>query len=263
MARWVATRRFRALLPWQSWTILIYMTTTTSEVTEPPPTDALPERAALIAVAVTVLIFGVLSMLGVPDGSAAPLVLSDARLARALGVQLVISGTLGMWLWRRGWRPQRTATRPFAGMDLLRALVLWVVALLGVAVWLLVCRALFPDLFTVALGTQIIGRPSLPLVVPFVIFNAVFEELLWLSLCLVAFRRFGVGVAAAMSVGLRVMLHAYQGPLVLITIVPMGIAFTAYYLRTRRLWPVVLAHAFQDLLALGALASGWSRPGTI
>jgi membrane protease YdiL (CAAX protease family) len=47
--------------------------------------------------------------------------------------------------------------------------------------------------------------------------------------------------------------HAYQGPLAVVTVVPIGILFTAYYLRTRRLWPVVVAHAFQDILALEIL----------
>jgi len=237
------------------------MTTAATQVSEPPPADALPDRVALAAVMLTVLLFVSLSALG-SDGESAPLVLNDARLAGAFVVQLVLSGTLGIWLWRHGWRPHRSATRPFTGVDPLRALGVWAAALLGVAIWSLVCRALFPSLFTVAIETEVVGRPSLSLVVPFVIFNAVFEELLWLSLCLVAFRRFGLGIAATVSVTLRVLVHAYQGPLALITIIPMGVIFTLYYVRTRRLWPVVLAHVFQDLLSLGALATGMSSVET-
>ena len=235
------------------------MTAAASEASRPPFPDMLPERTALAAVTLTVLLFLSLSTVGA-DGSSAPLVLSDARLAGAFAVQIIVASTLGVWLWRRGWRPHRSATHPFTWRDPLRGVGVWAAALLGVAVWSAVCHALFPNLFAVAIGTQVVGQPSLSLVIPFVIFNAVFEELLWLSLCLVAFRRFGLGIAAAVSVTLRVLVHAYQGPLALITIVPMGVAFTLYYLRSRRLWPVVLAHVFQDLLSLGALATGVTRP---
>jgi membrane protease YdiL (CAAX protease family) len=82
----------------------------------------------------------------------------------------------------------------------------------------------------------------------------VFEELLWLGLGLAAFRRLGIVPAAAVSVGLRLLAHAYQGPLALVTVLPIGVLFTAYYIRTRRLWPIVVAHAFQDTLALSLLA---------
>jgi membrane protease YdiL (CAAX protease family) len=46
----------------------------------------------------------------------------------------------------------------------------------------------------------------------------------------------------------------------LVAILPIGVVFTGYYVRTRRIWPVVLAHGFQDLLALGYLAIG--SPGS-
>ena len=109
--------------------------------------------------------------------------------------------------------------------------------------------------------TEWTGRPHVAIVVAFVLFNALFEELLWLGLGLTALRRFGVAGAGVMSVGLRLLIHAYQGPLALVSIIPMGTVFTAYYIRSHRLWPVIIAHAFQDLLALGALAIGASGRG--
>jgi membrane protease YdiL (CAAX protease family) len=35
----------------------------------------------------------------------------------------------------------------------------------------------------------------------------------------------------------------------------VAIVFTVYYVRSRRLWPVIVAHAFQDTLALSILAN--------
>jgi membrane protease YdiL (CAAX protease family) len=117
------------------------------------------------------------------------------------------------------------------------------------------CRALFPDLFRVASQTQITGAPNFSLSLVFSVYNAVFEELLWLGLGITAFRRFGVGWASVISIAMRLLAHAYQGPLALVTVLPVSILFTVYYVRARRLWPVVVAHAFQDTLALSLLGS--------
>ena len=231
------------------------ITATTSRAVQ-LETDALPKRAAAIGLLVPALLFTTLPILTGLDGSSGPIALSDARLGRALAMELLLSATVGAWLWRLGWRPFRTATRPFAWGDLLRGLSLWVALITAVLCWALVCRTLLPDTFAAASETQITGRPHLGIVVPFTLFNAVFEELLWLGLGFAAFQRLGIGLAGVLSAGLRLMVHAYQGPLALITIVPFAALFTIYYIRTRRLWPIIVAHAFQDLLSLGLLAVG-------
>jgi membrane protease YdiL (CAAX protease family) len=196
-----------------------------------------------------------LSAVSREDGSAGPIALSDMALAQGVAVELVLSLTVGFWLWRRGWRPQRTATHPLVPLDVARGLALWVSAIVAVGCWALVCKAVFPDLFRVAKQTDMVGAPNLWVAAGFSIFNAVFEELLWLGLGFAAFRRFGDGLAATISVGLRLLAHRYQGPLALVTVLPVGLLFTLYYLRTRRIWPVVVAHAFQDTLALSLIAS--------
>jgi membrane protease YdiL (CAAX protease family) len=217
------------------------------------PTDQLPERVAAVALLIPVLLTSVLPWLTGVDGSSGPIELTERELAWGLGFELLLSAGFGLWLWRRGWRPQVSATLPFGPRDLARGMGLWVLAILSVAVWAAICREIMPDLITIADQTEVIGAPRPWITVPFSIFNAVFEELLWLAIGLVAFRRLGLPLAGAISVGLRVFAHAYQGPLALVTIVPIGIVFTAYYIRTRRLWPVVVAHAFQDILAFELL----------
>jgi CAAX protease family protein len=221
--------------------------------------DALPARAAAIGLLIPAFLFTALPALSGINGSSGPIAITSARLARSLFLELVLSATLGAWLWRRGWRPFRTATRPFNWRDLFRGLGLWVTLLVVVVCWAWVCRAVFPTLFGAASEAQITGRPHFGIVVPFVVYNAIFEELLWLGLGFAAFERLGTGLAAGISAGLRLMLHAYQGPLALITIVPVAVIFTLYYVRTRRLWPIIAAHAFQDLLSLGVLAAGGLR----
>jgi membrane protease YdiL (CAAX protease family) len=219
-------------------------------------TDALSPRAAALGLLLPAFLFSALPLLTGLDGSSGPIALSNTRLGRALAMEFLLAATVGAWLWRLGWRPHRTATRPFVWADLVRGAALWVALIGAVVCWALIFRALLPDVFAAASETEITGRPSLAIVVPFVLFNAVFEELLWLGLGFAAFQRLGIGLAGVLSAGLRLMAHGYQGPLALITIVPFAIVFTIYYIRTRRLWPIVVAHALQDLLSLGALAVG-------
>jgi membrane protease YdiL (CAAX protease family) len=196
-------------------------------------------------------------------GEPGEITMSSARLGGTLAAELLLAATVGTWLWRQGWRPHRTATLAFVPRDVLRALGVWLLALAVYWGWAVACHYLVPELTAAALSTQVHGRPSLGVVVALSLANAVFEEFLWLGLGVAALRRCGLGVASLISIGLRTLMHAYQGPLALVAILPLGIVFTAYYVRTRRLWPVVLAHAFQDLLVLGSLAVRASGGGAV
>jgi membrane protease YdiL (CAAX protease family) len=216
--------------------------------------DGLSERAAAIGLLIPVLLMVGLAALTPTDGSAAPITISDAELLQGLAVELFLTVTLGVWLWRSGWRPHRSATLPFHHQDLARGMGLWVSAILAVAFWAMLCRAVAPDLLAISKETQLLGAPQFWVSLSFSIYNAAFEELLWLGLGMAAFRRFGVAPAAAVSIALRLLAHAYQGPLALVTVLPIGVLFTVYYVRTRRIWPIVVAHAFQDTLALTLLA---------
>ena len=55
---------------------------------------------------------------------------------------------------------------------------------------------------------------------------------------------------------LRLAIHLYQGAIGVVSVLPIGILFAVYYLRTGKLWPVVVAHAAMDLVALGMFAGG-------
>jgi CAAX protease family protein len=225
------------------------------------PAEELSERVAAAALLIPVVLMLLLSAITRGDGSSRPIALSDAVLARGLGVELLLMATIGFWLWRRGWRPFRTATFPLVQLDVIRGLALWVCAILGVAIWASLCRAVFPNLFEVAKHTEIVGGPNIWVSLSYSVVNAVFEELLWLGLGFAAFRRFGLAVSGTVSVALRLLAHGYQGPLALVTVLPVGALFTLYYVRTWRLWPVIVAHAFQDTLALSLLARHHSSSG--
>jgi CAAX protease family protein len=221
------------------------------------PAEQLSERVAVAGLLIPLVLMLLLSIVSGRgrDGSSGPIALSDAVLVQGLLIELLLMATVGWWLWRRGWRPLRTATFPLVQLDVIRGLALWVCAILAVGIWASLCRAVLPNLFEVAKHTEIVGGPRFGVSLSYSIVNAVFEELLWLGLGFAAFRRFGNAVSATVSVALRLLAHGYQGPLALVTVLPVGVIFTLYYIRSKRLWPVVVAHAFQDALALSILAN--------
>lgn len=233
----------------------------------PPPavdSQGLTPRATTYAL-LTPVILSLTLMAFLPQryGSPGVIIMSGARLASTAGTELLLAFTVGGWLVHQGWRPQRTATLAFVPRDVLRALGLWCMALIALWCSALVWRTVAPNVLADALGVQIVGRPSAGIVVLLSAINAVVEEFLWLGLGVAALRRYGLGFACIVSVALRTMLHIYQGPLALIAILPLGVVYTAYYVRTRRIWPVVLAHCLQDLLSLGLIVAGATRPGAV
>jgi uncharacterized protein len=198
-------------------------------------------------------------------GASGVILVSSERFVGTLAIEIVLVATLGTWLWRQGWRPHRTATAPFALWDVLRGIGVWLAAYISYVAWALLWFFLTPETIAGAFAVEHVGQPALWIVFTVSALNAVFEEALWLGLGVAALHAAGVRlrVAATISLTLRVLVHAYQGPLALVAILPLGAIFTTYYVRTRRLWPVVVAHAAQDLLALTLIILRASGGGAV
>jgi membrane protease YdiL (CAAX protease family) len=91
------------------------------------------------------------------------------------------------------------------------------------------------------------------LIAAYSLVDPLFEELVLLGFVRAAFRSSPVWQVFLLSLALRGAAHTYQGVFAALTVIPVGFIFTWYYLRTGRLWPVVLAHSIQDMLALSLL----------
>jgi membrane protease YdiL (CAAX protease family) len=98
---------------------------------------------------------------------------------------------------------------------------------------------------------RITGTVSAFTVITTAIINPVFEEFLWIGYAIPAVgARYGLHIAIAVSIALRVAVHAYQGSLAFVTILPISLVFTWYSIRTSRLWPLIVAHVPANGLAL-------------
>jgi membrane protease YdiL (CAAX protease family) len=169
--------------------------------------------------------------------------------------EVVVGLILILLLRRRGWRLQQM-TLPLAPRDVLRGFGLWLLAML--AAWAVVASlgTLSPTYAAEVRGTRMVGDPtSTLLIVAVVLINPLYEELVYLGFVPAAFPNSPTWQILLLSTALRVLVHTYQGILSLLFILPWGVVFAVYYLRTRRLWPVVLAHALQDAIGFALISS--------
>jgi uncharacterized protein len=60
----------------------------------------------------------------------------------------------------------------------------------------------------------------------------------------------GFWFAVNVSAGIRLSYHLYQGPIGVAGLVPLGLIFGAWYAKTGRLWPLVIAHVAMDIVGL-------------
>lgn len=181
--------------------------------------------------------------------------------------QLVSWGLLGLYLlWRSGIRPSgiglgRLRWRP----DVLGGLGL--AALIGIPGLLLYIGAR-----AVGLNAQV--EPSalhnswwrIPLLVLAAFANGFAEEVVVVGYLITRLRELGMTNRAAMlaSSALRALYHLYQGFGAGLGNLVMGFVFSYAWLRTGRLWPLVIAHGVIDTVAFVGYVlltghTGWLR----
>jgi membrane protease YdiL (CAAX protease family) len=88
-------------------------------------------------------------------------------------------------------------------------------------------------------------------VLAFSLLNAFFEEVLLLGYIVgLAGERGRMVDGIWATVAIRFLCHVYQGTWVAIEVAAMGVAFGYLFARTRRAWPLVIAHATYDAAVL-------------
>ncbi len=84
---------------------------------------------------------------------------------------------------------------------------------------------------------------SLAVVGSLVIVNALYEELFAAGYVMAALKEKGLGeLGLNLSVAIRILLYIFQGVAGVLVMVPVGLILGFWYLRTGRLWPLILAH---------------------
>lgn len=179
---------------------------------------------------------------------------TNQNMLLSLAIQLVFAAAMLAFLSRRNWKPIAVAGTP-EPRDFLRGLGLWFGLLIGFYLTLLALNIAIPGFVARGLPRPFTGVLSPPVIVAAAIIDPIFEEFFFLGYAIPALgNRFGIRPAFALSVLLRVAAHAYQGRLAIIAILPVALVLTGYFVRTGRIWPVVVAHVIQDAIALSVMA---------
>jgi membrane protease YdiL (CAAX protease family) len=177
-------------------------------------------------------------------------VFDASRVFALLGAEALLTIGFVPFLRIRGWTVRRV-TAPWEARDIWRAVAifaaLWAIELcIGYAKLLVGLPRQMP-------AARVTGNEPWLLIISLSTVDPVFEEFLYLGFAFNAMKRYGVAVAVTLVVCLRVAIHVYQGPSALVAQLLFAVLLTTYYARTRRLWPVVMAHGITDLVAFGAV----------
>ena len=205
---------------------------------------------------IVLLAFGLFSaasvkmLFGPLTGRAAAL-FDDQRVWTLLAYQLSVAPIIAYILWQRGWAWADFAVR-FSVRGVLQGMGLAAVAyMLSKAALLLIS-----PFATASVAPAMAAAPaaaSLPLagVLLAAIVKPFFEEVLVCGYVVQSLRgRFGIALAVNASIALRMSFHLYQGPTAFLNFAVFGLLFTLFYVRTGRLWPLIVAHAILEVVQL-------------
>lgn len=177
-----------------------------------------------------------------------PTPISNDALVGLVIYEVVILTAMGTFLAIRGWRlPDLgvTLTLKDTGIGYLLAAVSYAAYVIAWMVYSLFAGSADAGNELVSPGLQASTVVILSAV------NGFFEELFVCGYLINALKKKrSVVFAINVSVAVRLAYHLYQGPLCVLNIVPMGLIFGYWFARTGRLWPLIVAHALLDFLAL-------------
>jgi len=180
-----------------------------------------------------------------------PVEFTDGGLAAVILFQ-VFSGVLALGVLRlNGWR-RADLDLDFSFWDVGIAFLLFMGVLFLHNLTFATIHVVAPD-SPLLQGLSAGGHLTFPILVLMCIINPLFEEGILLGYVMKVLRPQGFAVACGVSLIFRLCTHLYQGPFAVVSILPVGLLFSIYYWRSRRIWPVVLAHVLLDLVPLSAL----------
>ena len=198
------------------------------------------------------------SILSIGQADIPPLQLTNAGLIAILIVELMQSLFLIWFLRIRGWTLEKLGlgvtfrgTAYGVALIIITLATLWVVQRL--AQWAL------PIDMEAAVARYPTASPNLSMHLVFLVstVNGIFEEVFVAGYVITALAPVrGMWTGINVSTGVRLLYHLYQGPMGILSVVPVGLLFGYVYARSRQLWPLILAHIVIGIIDLSLGPSG-------
>jgi uncharacterized protein len=173
---------------------------------------------------------------------------SDPSLMSIAALECIFALGALMFLQYRGYSLGELIPIPTLRGTLVGALLYGCILL----VWTLAVAAFSIDQSSTQPIAKIVAnaKPSLAVVLVLSAVNGLYEETFLLGYLLRGLTAYGASFAVGVSLLIRVLYHLYQGPVGTVSVLLFGLVVSLYYLRTRSLWPTVVAHALGDAVAL-------------
>jgi len=191
---------------------------------------------------------------------------SSLYLSNAIFVEVLGLALLGYVLYRQG-RSFREIGMAFRLRDLVDSFILLVLIWLGRNAF---CYLLYygyyhftGEVLDLSFKTPAtVSLHHLGLTLLLLCINPFFEELIVRGYTISEILRLGRSpfFAVMISVLLQTSYHLYYGLVVSLTLVPVFLVFSIYFLRTKRIFPVILAHGYLDLLGVAFIAYQSGHP---
>ena len=184
------------------------------------------------------------------------IVFNNSALLNILVFELVQSAFLIWFLHVRGWTLERFGLQISwrgTGTGWLLLVLTYVVTMAAQ----FLAQQLLPIDMQAATHRYPKADPTLSMRLVFLVstVNGIFEELFVAGYIITVLRELrGVWTAINVSTMVRLLYHLYQGPIGVITVVPMGLLYGYVFTRTRQLWPLMLAHLLIDIIGLSSIA---------
>ena len=253
------------------------MTGTPDELTEPRRRELRIEIAVVLAVTfglsaytallnlIEAILLGLAGQRVALNPRRSPIDLIDLGLNLAGVFQLLAWGALGLYLlWRSGFGPRQIGLgRLRWRSDVLGGIGL--AAMIGLPGLALYVAARLLGLSVSVVPTELNDTWwRMPVLLAVALANGWAEEVIVVAFLITRLRQLGVNPTAALlaSSMLRGVYHLYQGYGAGLGNIVMGLVFGFVWMRTRRLWPLIVAHGLIDAVAfvgyaLAADHLGW------
>jgi CAAX protease family protein len=197
----------------------------------------------------------------IPAVSGGALVFNDTILVNILVFELLQSVFLLWFLHVRGWTLEKVGLAfswRSTGMGWLLMLGTYVLALAVLSL----AEFAWPAQMHAAAARYPASDPTVSMELVFLTstVNGIFEELFVAGYIITALRDTrGLWTAINVSTVVRTLYHLYQGPVGIVTVVPLGLLYGYVYARTRLLWPLIMAHVLIDIIGLSAIGRMFER----
>lgn len=167
--------------------------------------------------------------------------------------ELFALGLIALLLRYRGWR-LHDLNLQFSPVHIAVALLLVLLRQLLAYPLVQLCSALGLPVASAVFHAGIIPVAAIVLI------NSVYEEVLLSGYLFKRLEQWHPALILLFSFLLRASFHTYQGWGMLPSVLSLSLVFGMYYLRYKKLWPLILAHAFGNMFSFLALRYGLLFP---